>query len=911
MGPPSTDLPPEAYLDAPWVQVLPWLAHYPAGSLRELTDLSPAPDWWLTESPTLTTMVVDHFDLCTALARVLIARHADSPLGQSLPTLPPQLPISALPAGSRVRTTFQRLDAHTVRDLADVTVKDLFDTRGTGPGTVEEAVTALVAAAITLPPENLVGGRTVDANPLQGTASAVQPAAYAQLLEDLNRVAGWRQIRASSDRPLFAITVEAMAPEEIQEAVQRINSLTATDILTTSARTDPVEEITALVGHLDQHQRTLLHSRFLAAVPSDHADIAAALAIPTEKVRHIELQLHELLARTFHFGTAIGNLLASIRVEIQPVAALDRLIHLHPELAVRIPSLGVPLWHVLDRLDDYFEVTDGWAAAPHTGAAREHTRTWLEDTANVYGAAPVDELAATSTMPRSELVAWLAWCGYPVSHRHVLTRTATIGDQAAGLLSVTGAPLTSEEILRQIDATLDPQVIQDTLGSDHRFQQTAPATWTLVGPKAPPDADVREQIAAHVDATPGGVDLHDITGSVSRELGVNPSSILEAIASTDFEVVEGRVRRTAAQLPRKSPAETRRLFRHAAGWRLRTTVTRDHLRGSGFLLPVAVPTLVGCAEGSTVELESRLGTQTIRWSSPQPMSASIKRFLDELGAAEGQVVLLDFRHNGQFDVTRSPDIGDNATPLACALALTGTAPADNDNDAVRILAIAAGLPADAKPRQVLSAYQQRGDEDITRELESLWTRPSKTPASTMAHAGPDDTGPSAPASAEHPPSTARDKGSPAGDSEDRIPDWIPVPDGYRSVGWVRPLEAQAAVEAYQLHRDTPILNSGAVVGWARYGQHDSPPGRVPDADVQLVRVSTRGERTVCWITEYEAVAIVSAASRSGTVMVSPPGKNWSGRVEYHHPDSPAAMQFRSTTRLLRKQRAVQTEDLPD
>jgi hypothetical protein len=313
-----------------------------------------------------------------------------------------------------------------------------------------------------------------------------------------------------------------------------------------------------------------------------------------------------------------------------------------------------------------------------------------------------------------------------------------------------------------------------------------------------------------------------------------------------------------------------------------------------------------------VELESRLGTQTIRWSGSQPMSGSIRRFLDDLGTIEGQVVFLDFRHDGQFDVTVGPTVRDGATPLAKALALAGAAPVDNDDDAIAMLAGAAGLPVDAKPRQVLSAYQQRGDEDIVRELESLWTRPSRTPAPGLTPAPPHDVGgPSTGATVDGLTATVGETDVSPGNSDDRVPDWIPVPDGYRSVGWVRPPEAQAAIEAYRLRRDTPVRDNGMVVGWARYDPGNSGRGRVRDADVQIVRVSTRRERIVCRLTHYEAVAVVSAASRGQTVMFSPPGENWSGQVEYHPRSSHAATQFRSTTRLLRLRSATQAEGSTD
>jgi hypothetical protein len=473
--------------------------------------------------------------------------------------------------------------------------------------------------------------------------------------------------------------------------------------------------------------------------------------------------------------------------------------------------------------------------------------------------------------------------------------------------------LNSEAIIEQINPILHPDVLHDALNSDDRFVKTASSTWMLVAPEVPPDADLRDRIAAHVNAAGGHIELHSLIGSVSDEINVTASAILEAIAPAGFTVAEGRVqRRTAAHHSRKSPAETRRLFQHAAGWRLRTTVTRDQLRGSGFPVPAAVPAIVGCAEGCTVELESRLGTQTIRWSGSQPMSGSIKRFLDDLGTIEGQVVFLDFRHDGRFDVTVGPTVPDGATPLANALALAGAASVHNDDDAIAMLAGAAGLPVDAKPRQVLSAYQQRGDEDIVRELESLWTRPSRTSAPGLASALPQNVGRSPTgAPADGPTAAAGQADASTGSSEDRVPDWIPVPDGYRSVGWVRPSEAQAAIEAYRLRRDTPVRDNGMVVGWARYDPDNSTRGRVRDADVQLVRVSTRRERTVCRITNYEAVAVVSAASRGQAVMFSPPGENWSGQVEYHPRNSQAATQFRSTTRLLRLRGVNQAEESAD
>src|SRR5688500_1187561 len=87
-------------------------------------------------------------------------------------------------------------------------------------------------------------------------------------------------------------------------------------------------------------------------------------------------------------------------------------------------------------------------------------------------------------------------------------------------------------------------------------------------------------------------------------------------------------------------------------------------------------------------------------------------------------------------------------------------------------------------------------------------------------------------------------------------DWVKVPEGYRSAGWVRVREAEAAVAAYQNRRDVPVRQGAAITGWAHY-----EPNWHNDRKVRLVRV--RGDRTrqVCRIAENEAAAVVQAERR--------------------------------------------------
>jgi len=719
------DLPPEAYTDAPWTLVLPWLARHSAGSLRDLTDLAPAADWWLTESPAISSMAIAHDDLCRSLARVMVVNNPAAPFFECMPTLPQRLPVSALVLSTRARTTLQRLQAGTVGDLAECSVEVLFEVRGTGQGTVEDIVAALIGRAILRQPDHEASSLGPDAGSFISTPHASglsAPPAHDQLLEDLVQLSRWWQVRGEEERSLFAVTIEEGAPGELQEVVQRINAVTPDDMAPRTTALDPVADLTALLDQLDERQILVLRERFLAANPKTLNDLGMILGVTRERARQIEKSLKDLLVRTFHYGTAIGNLLASMQVEIRPIAALPRLLHRHPELDRTVPGLDVPLWLVLDRLDDHFEVADGWAAAPNVSVAREHTQGLIEDYANEHGVVEIGPLSVSIGMPAAELAAWLTWCGYVQYQGKILIRTRSAGDHAAAVLSIAGTPLPLDDLHALMGSDRSIRTIANALAEDERFIRTDRASWGLQEWNLEEYRGIRQEIDREIMAAGGEIALNELVASILNRFDVSASSIQTYSASGDYETVRGMVRRREKpHMNRKSPADTRRMFRHGDSWHLRITVTNDHLRGSGFPVPTGVAALLGCEQGGIVQLSSRLGDQPIRWTGPQPSCSTIKRFLNVLEAREGSVVFLEFGPNRSFDITTAPDLGPR--PLERAVALTGAAGVEGDN-LTAVLAEAAGLAADAKPRHILAAYYRRGDEDIAALLEEAWTRSS-------------------------------------------------------------------------------------------------------------------------------------------------------------------------------------------
>ncbi|MFI2712101.1 AAA domain-containing protein [Micromonospora sp. NPDC018662] len=153
--------------------------------------------------------------------------------------------------------------------------------------------------------------------------------------------------------------------------------------------------------------------------------------------------------------------------------------------------------------------------------------------------------------------------------------------------------------------------------------------------------------------------------------------------------------------------------------------------------------------------------------------------------------------------------------------------------------------------------------------------------------------------------TVRPEGAPEAESLRRTEDeaaadgMVPVPVGYRNVAWLRPYEAVAATDCYKQCRDVPIRHEGRVLGWARYYDSASPEARKYRANVRVERAHPTGARLVCWVRPHEAKAVIGAAAMKRDMPVEDSRGRHAGLVQYFPPTSPAAVRFRSVTRLLR------------
>ncbi|MBY6706209.1 hypothetical protein HQ308_05285 [Rhodococcus sp. BP-241] len=650
------------------------------------------------------------------LEREIVDHRPTVPLGILLPSAPRHYTEKRLEVGPRAFTCLNRAtDVRTLDGVLTKSVRELLDVRGAGLGTVESIVNALIRVCIS-------GHQDHEVEHAVATATPEHSPAVHQLIDDVQALARWRRVRDQGSTPLFEVPGNEAVPEQLQEVLARLEALTAEDFPGVPEKSAS-ETLALFYDGLDDRDRKIFEDRIISTDPSTLQSVADVWDVSRERVRQLESKLRTRVNELCAFGTPVGDLLASLRAEITPVASLERLLQRHPELRTDVPGCAVPLWQVLDGLDDDIKVTDGWAATPDTEVAKTTTREFLLAFADDNGVVDPKSLPAGSLCAEDELDDWLSWCGYDFFRGRILTSTRNLGDHSVSILSVHGETMSAEDIFSAIGKDRSFRSFLNQLSVDPRVTRVGKTEWALTSWEVEEYGSIRAQIARVLDEHDGTLGMDRLAAEISSRFGVTESSVRTYASMGEFVLEKGVVsRRSVAAVPRKTPEETRGLYRDGSVWRLAIVANKDHLRGSGFAVPSGVARLLGVEYGMSTELHSRLGAQAIRWKGVQPGCGSIRRFLQDLNVVEGERLFLELHDEGMFDIVRAPSLPMNGNPIAAALVWTGRTDVvdQSDPDIIAGLAEALGIPGEDRPRRILSTARGRDETHLIELLESAW-----------------------------------------------------------------------------------------------------------------------------------------------------------------------------------------------
>ncbi|AZG45045.1 sigma factor-like helix-turn-helix DNA-binding protein [Gordonia insulae] len=479
-------------------------------------------------------------------------------------------------------------------------------------------------------------------------------------------------------------------------------------------------ELRAFLTSLSERDRLVLYDRILASRPRTQSELAGMLGTSRERVTQIDRGLRQRLARSLAATPGLRALEAEMIRRADPVIEIDSLMDDFPTLGTSVGEPGIPLWHLLTAAAPNLIAVDDWIIRGTLKAVAAATRATVDSLANPEDLAPIQAVADRLGLSLESTRRWLRRSGYAFLGDHAIPSTASTGDLVAAYLSTADASQTFDEIVAGLTAfPRAPSSIRNALVSDDRIVKTDRNSYGLQRWGMQQYVPVHVQIDRILAAARGPVALATVIDEITGAYEVTEASVRAYASAGDFVTRDDMVmRRTRPYSPRKSPTRTRGLYRDGDTIHWSTTATAAHVKGSAFNLPSALAGIVGIAPGTPVQLATRHGPQSFMWVSVQARSGTIKRFITELGLAEGDPIVLDFMP-GRFDV-RAADVDATGSPTSQILARLGRPRRGRVSKAAisEILQESLWLP-DADAGSIVATLRQRKEFDLADLVESV------------------------------------------------------------------------------------------------------------------------------------------------------------------------------------------------
>ncbi|MDO5669123.1 MAG: exonuclease domain-containing protein [Corynebacterium sp.] len=623
------------------------------------------------------------------IAQAWLERHRTVPMHELSPRLDPTEVPDSLPRTGSVVHRWLNLYPRPL----DASAAQLSDVPGFGRLRVHRTVVAAVRSALESPAGDYLLATTEDIYLDDAAEDPGPPRTVETITEWLALTGALPQI-----------------PEEIPAPVLRARDTLAADRYWADPAGDAIRrvrgEVVRRIGtdprDVDIYTHRIMGSRTLEELGTDHG-------ITRERIRQLETQLKRRLVEPDDTLHLVLDALPQRYGALAPVVDLHRDL---PALAEDGPAPGHTMLDVLAWLADAWEVRGDWFQ--RTGFDDDLAAA-LADFADDFGVVSLAAVAEHLGVDKQLLAARLA--GEVTIHgEHLLTRTRSAQDRAAALLAIAGEPLGGPELVEHLGEA-NPRTLYNAMGADPRIIRVGRDRWALADWGMEEYSTLAEWIGQRVETGP--VPLRRLLEEAST-LGVAESSVRLYASSADFQTVDGMVSRAEeVQEIAADPDETPGLYRIDGDLHLLTTVTHDHLRGSGSGVPRGLAVALEVPVLGKKTLVSDLGDLAVSNGRSGAAITTIRRFLEAADISEGERIWLQFTADGRFDVQR-------ATPrragsgLAEVLNLTGLdtwfAPSEN---ALGRLNTAIGLDATAPRRRTVSRFRHRRQDDIADLITAL------------------------------------------------------------------------------------------------------------------------------------------------------------------------------------------------
>jgi hypothetical protein len=525
----------------------------------------------------------------------------------------------------------------------------------------------------------------------------------------------------------------APRPQEVEAAWQHILHFPLRDFAGELAQNySPPQIVAQFLASLNDLEKELLCDRILQInSPATLDEVGRRHGLSRERMRQIEVRVKGRLAALA--GSSVGRLATKLAQQLgtavpafsQNVTSFDDTVNQYSDPMLTRLSLLY--------LAGPYRSDGDWILSFPSRAILDETRQSLLNAADKGGL--VSDAAVTDVLDRAGIRhdwhdAWISrlGCLRRMGDKYLRWDGTTL-DRLERLLRLRGKPATAEELLADLDETLNARRIKYRLMDDPRFvrinkqSQFALPEWGF-----DEYTGITDEIAQEIERCGGIADAEHLVRIISSTYGVAETSVRAYLAAPMFIKSSSGAIRLRDDNDEKFPVDIDLPSAPDScftpdGWSLRVLVDSDVLRGSGKSISTAFAAHIGVLPGDKINIPGPESTITVSWprsSITGPSVGSLRAEALALGAVTGDLLFLIFvRPETRFDtrLVRASDIEAAQGTSRLAL-LHGLQPADDPTDTLTEIARALGIeigPAD-DPAAVVDQALARRRQDSWRSL---------------------------------------------------------------------------------------------------------------------------------------------------------------------------------------------------
>lgn len=365
--------------------------------------------------------------------------------------------------------------------------------------------------------------------------------------------------------------------------------------------------------------------------------------ISRERVRQIQSKIKQDLksiADSYGIIETLHNEINNV-----PLISVDGLYNLDHDLHTTIPAANTDLLYTLSTIYGTFEIQDGWAYIPQHSTSLTTIKKTIEEAGNEYGVCSFEDLENVN-IPKQ----WVESCGYIVYKDKILTNTSSCNNHAAAVLSINGKPTTILDLLAQVERKATRRSLTNSLTQDPRIIRVNKNTWALAEWGIPEYKNIVDTMERIIAEHGGEIPRDTLFDTMCTSYNVSNDSITNYLYSGPFatkgNTITVRKNKEEHKKHRIQLSDTKYVYRIPGGWAQLRNVTREHVRGSGSHLPVAIDSLLNLTVGETKNLTTPLGDVTAKWNGAQIFIGSVKKFVDSYGLKPGDKMIFIFSEDG-------------------------------------------------------------------------------------------------------------------------------------------------------------------------------------------------------------------------------------------------------------------------